>query len=119
MASHDGTGHSLHPGHPRFALRQPRWRLPWSAMAELVADSGQRDLGGRDVVAYDQICRVKILAVKRPTRREPCSTIMSSINAEHGRRSHSHDRNSLIGWMLAVCFIALIPTVGATQTAAV
>ena len=28
-------------------------------------------------------------------------------------------RNSLIGWMLAVCFIALIPTVGATQTAAV
>ena len=28
-------------------------------------------------------------------------------------------RNSLIGWMLAVCFIALIPTVGATQTAVV
>ena len=28
-------------------------------------------------------------------------------------------RNSLIGWMLAVCFIALIPTVGATHTAVV
>ena len=28
-------------------------------------------------------------------------------------------RNSLIGWMLAVCFIPLIPTVSAAQTAAV
>src|SRR5262245_55232122 len=42
------------------------------------------------------------------------------------RRSHSHrggvthmGRNRLIGWMLAVCFIALIPTTGAAQTAAV
>jgi len=37
-----------------------------------------------------------------------------------GREGVAHmGRNSLIGWMLAVCFIALIPTVGATQTAVV
>ena len=57
-ASHDGIGRSLHPGHPGFALQQPRWRLPWSAVVELVADIGQRDPGSRDVVANVQICRV-------------------------------------------------------------
>ena len=57
-ASHDGVSHSLHLGHPGFALQQPRWRLPWSAVVELVADIGQRCPGGRDVVANIQICRV-------------------------------------------------------------
>src|SRR5215470_4699241 len=37
-----------------------------------------------------------------------------------GREGVTHmGRNSLIGWMLAVCFIPLIPTVSAAQTAAV
>src|SRR5262245_40532856 len=57
-ASHDGIGHSLHPGHSGFALQQPRWRLPWNAIVELVADIGQRRPRRRDVVANVQICRV-------------------------------------------------------------
>ena len=41
------------------ARAQPRWRLPWRTIVELVADRWQRGSGGRDVVANVQICRVE------------------------------------------------------------
>jgi hypothetical protein len=68
-SSHDGIGHSLHPGHPGFALQQPRWRLSWSAIVELVADIGQRGPSGRDVVANVQICRVDNLWLSKERQR--------------------------------------------------
>jgi hypothetical protein len=70
-ASHDGIGHSLHLSHPGFALQQSRWRLPWSAVVELVADIGQRCPGGLDVVANVQICRVNHLWLSRAKLQAP------------------------------------------------
>ena len=71
--------HSLHPGHPGFALQQSRWRLPRSAIVELVADIGQRSPGGCNVVAIVKIHGADCAAKRtRPSLKlEPRSTPIS------------------------------------------
>jgi hypothetical protein len=92
-ASHDGIGHSLHLSHPGFALQQCRWRLPWSAVVELVADIGQRGPGGLDVVANVQICRVDKLWLSKDRRQEPtyCAALKSYVWRARQVGTRSHD----------------------------